>query len=58
MIIVVQREDVTHAANAEHVHARIEEAWMPIFNMHELGTPPTWEQFEASFGDHIFATSE
>ena len=31
-----------HTANADHVHALIEQAWIPIFKMHELGTsqPP------------------
>ena len=43
---MVQREDGTHTANAEQVHALVEQAWMPIFKMHELGTRPTWEQFE------------
>ena len=44
--------------NAEQVHALIEEAWIPTFKMHELGTKRTWEPFEASFGEHILATSE
>ena len=26
--------------------------------MLELGTQPTWLQFEASFGDHVHATCE
>ena len=41
-IVIVQREDSTHTANAEQVHALVEQAWMPIFKMHELGTRPTW----------------
>ena len=55
---MVQRDDDTHTANAEQVHALIEQAWIPIFKMHELGTQPTWLQFEASFGEHIPATCE
>ena len=47
-----------HTANAEQVHALIEQAWIPIFKMHELGTQPTWSQFEAAFGEHIPATCE
>ena len=46
----VQRDDGTHTANAEQVHALTEQAWIPIFKMHELGTQPTWSQFEAAFG--------
>ena len=45
-------------ANAEQVHALTEQAWIPIFMMHELGTQPTWFQCEASFGEHIPATCE
>ena len=37
-----------HTANAEQVHALIEQASIPIFKMHELGTQPTWSQFEAA----------
>ena len=55
---MVQRDDVTHTANAEQVHALIEQAWIPMFKMHELGTQPTWRQFEASFGQHIPASCE
>ena len=57
-LVMVQRDDGTHAANAEQVHALIEQAWIPISKMHELGTQPTWPQFEASFGEHIPATCE
>ena len=53
-----QREDGTHTANAEQVHPLIEQAGIPIFKMHELGTRPTWRQFEASFGEHFPATCE
>ena len=49
----VQREDGTHTANAKQVHAFVEQAWMPIFKMHERGTRPTWPQFEAEFGEHV-----
>ena len=55
---MVQREDGTHTANAEQVHALIEQAWIPIFKMHELGTRPTWQQFETSFGEHISISCE
>ena len=58
-IVMVQRDDDTHTANAEQVRALIEQAcWIPIFKMHELGTQPTWLQFEASVGAHIPATCE
>ena len=57
-IVMVQREHGTHSANAEQVHALIEEAWIPIFKMHELGTQATWEHFEASFSEHIPAASD
>ena len=56
-IVMVQREDGKHTANAEQVHALVEQAWMPIFMMHERTRPP-WEQFEASFGEHIPASCE
>ena len=52
------RHDGTHTANAEQVDALKEEAWIPIFKMHELGTQPNREQFEASVDEHIRATSE
>ena len=39
-------EDGTHRANAEQVHALIEEARIAIFKKHELGTQPPWEEFE------------
>ena len=55
---MVQRDDGTLTANAEQMHAPIEKAWIPIFKMHELGTHPTWLQFEASFGKHLPATCE
>ena len=45
--------DSSHTGNA-----LVEEAWMPIFKMHDLGTQPTQEQFEASFGEYILATCE
>ena len=35
------------------MHALLEQAWIPIFKMHEPGTRPTWQQFETSFGEHI-----
>ena len=43
-----------HTANAEQVHALIEQAWIPVFKMHELGTQPTWLQYEASFSEYTF----
>ena len=55
---MVQREGGTHTANAEQVHTLVEQAWMPIFKMRELGTRPTWEQFESSFGEHVPAAWE
>ena len=55
---MVQRKDGTHTANAEQVHALIEQAWIPIFEMHELGTRPTWQQFETSSGEHISTSCE
>ena len=51
-IVMVQRDDGTHTANAEQVHALIEQAWIPIFKMHELGTQPICSHFEAAFGEH------
>ena len=39
-LVMAQREDGTHTANAEQVHALVEQALMPIFKMHELGTRP------------------
>ena len=56
--MTVHRDDGALTANAEQVHALIEQAWIPIFNMHELGTQPTWSQFEAAFGEHIPAACE
>ena len=56
--VMVQGDDGTHVANAEQVHALIERAWIPILKMHELGTQPTWSQFEAAFGEHIRAACE
>ena len=47
--VMVQREGGTHAANAKQLHTLVEQAWIPIFKMHELGTRPTWSQFEAEF---------
>ena len=57
-IVMVQQEDGTHTANAEQVHALIEQTWIPIFKMHELGTRPTWQHFEEVFGDHIPVSCE
>ena len=57
-IVMVQHEDGTHTANAEQVHALIEQTWIPIFKMHELGTRPTWQHFEEVFGDHIPVSCE
>ena len=37
---MVQRDDGTRTASAEQVHALIEQAWISIFKMHELGTQP------------------
>ena len=37
-IVKVQRDDGTHTANAEQVHALIQQAWIPIFMMHDMGT--------------------
>ena len=48
-IVMVQRDDGTHTTNAEQVHALVAQAWIPIFKLHELGTQPTWSQFEAAF---------
>ena len=56
--VMVQQEDGTHTANAEQVHALIEQTWIPIFKMHELGTRPTWQHFEEVFGDHIPVSCE
>ena len=42
----MQREDGRHTANAEDVHALVEESRIQIFKMHELGTQPTGEQYE------------
>ena len=55
---MVPREYGTHTANAEQVHVLVEQAWVPIFKMHEFGTWPTWEQFGASFGEHILVACE
>ena len=57
-IVIVQRDGGTHTANAEQAHELTEQAWIPIFKMHELGTQPTWSQFEAAFGEHIPATCD
>ena len=35
-IVMVQREDGTHAANAKQAHTLVEQAWIPIFKMQEL----------------------
>ena len=47
-----------HTANAEQVHALIEQVWIPTFKMHELDIQPTWSLFEAAFGEHIPAACE
>ena len=55
---MVQREDGTHTANAKQVHTLIEQAWIPIFKMRELGTRPSWQQFVIAFGEDIPVSCE
>jgi len=55
---MIARDDGSLTADPAEMNSLVHEAWMPVFQMYASKDRPSWEDFQARFGQHFGAKHE